>query len=92
MFYQIHEKHGRHMAGTLTEAEANEKNGWKTVTEQEFYGQTSETTLENVPHETLEESNEDVPRSVLEDAYEMKFGEKPHHRMKNETIKAKLES
>lgn len=38
MIYQVHPEHGRHFAQSLIEAEANEKNGWRTVTEDEFYG------------------------------------------------------
>ena len=37
MIYQLNPLHGKHMAITLMEAEANEKNGWRTVTEDEFY-------------------------------------------------------
>lgn len=119
IIYQIHEVHGKHMANTSVEALANEANGWKTVTEAEFYGESKPKVVEQLAEnndisqtenefaendgnqdiqneteetdEAKEETGEEVPRSVLEELYEMKFGEKPHHRMKNETIKAKLE-
>lgn len=38
MIYQLHAEHGKHFAASIQEAEANEKNGWRTVTEAEFYG------------------------------------------------------
>ena len=107
IIYQVHPDHGRHMANSLMEAKANEKNGWKTVEEAEFYGQPKVV----VPRETNElaensdisqveselsgideNSQEEIPRSVLEELYEAKFGEKPHHRMKDATIKDKLEA
>jgi len=120
IIYQINEKHGRHMAGSHTEAEANEAHGWKTVTEAEFYGESKPKVVEQLAEnndisqtenefaendgnqeiqneteetdEAKEETGEEVPRSVLEELYEMKFGEKPHHRMKDATIKAKLDA
>jgi len=103
IIYQIHEKHGRHMAGSHTEAEANEAHGWKTVTEAEFYGESTPKVVEQeednegeetheAEKETGEEVLEEIPRAVLEELYEARYGEKPHHRMKDATIKAKLET
>lgn len=37
MIYQVHPDHGKHFAQNMLEAKQNEKNGWKTVTEEEFY-------------------------------------------------------
>lgn len=38
MIYQTHPTHGLHMPTSAIEAKANIKRGWKTVTEDEFYG------------------------------------------------------
>lgn len=87
IIYQIHPQHGRHMALTNLEADANIKSGWKTVSEEEFY---------DVPRGTPENINEDndgddIPRAVLEELYVAKFGKKPPANAKDATIKAKLE-
>lgn len=37
MIYQKHPVHGYHIAYSKLESDANEKVGWKTVTESEFY-------------------------------------------------------
>lgn len=39
--YQMHKDHGRHIAESPQEAEANRKNGWKDVTKQEFHADIS---------------------------------------------------
>lgn len=96
IIYQIHPQHGRHMALTNLEADANIKSGWKTVSEDEFY---------DVPRGTLEsteetesithgedDSGDEIPRAVLEELYETKFGKKPPANAKDATIKAKLEA
>jgi len=69
MIFQIHPDHGKHIAYIPAEAAYNEKQGWRTVTEAEFYGKP-------------------VDEVAL---YVAKFGKKPHHKMKPETIKAALE-
>lgn len=74
MIYQTHPEHGRHIAYNTLEAESNEKNGWKTVSEDVFYGK-----------------KYIMPRDQLVEAYELKYGKKPHHAMKDETIQAKLD-
>lgn len=74
MIYQIHPAHGYHMAENTIEAQSNEKYGWKTVTEEEFYNRGSEKV-----GFTAEE--EDIKRK-----YEEKYGKPPHHKMKIETI------
>ena len=38
MIFQIHPEHGKHIAYSAGEEEANKANGWKTVSEEEFYG------------------------------------------------------
>ena len=94
MFYQTHQTHGRHISYNGLEAEANRKNGWKDVTEAEFYatqrGKTVAST--SVETETNTEAGEeiaeeaDADRDTAATAYELKFGKKPHHRMGTETI------
>lgn len=42
MIYQLHSEHGKHFAMSIQEAEANEKSGWRTVSEAEFYGKKAE--------------------------------------------------
>lgn len=37
MIFQVHKKHGKHIAYTLQEAERNHKMGWKDVSEEVFY-------------------------------------------------------
>lgn len=84
LIYQMHEHHGRHIAYDYNEAKRNTENGWKTVTEEEFY---------NIGA-IIEGESEDNPlsdREKLEIAYIDKFGKKPHHAMKNETIQEKLD-
>lgn len=76
MIYQKSEKHGYHIAYAIQEAEANEKNGWKTVTEEEFYKRDNKKT----------ESEVDIIVESIEEKYEKKFGKRPHHRMKRESI------
>lgn len=78
MIYQMHPTHGRHIAYNSIEADANIKNGWKTVTEAEFYPQKTD----NV---------DDDERAALIELYVEKFGERPHHRSSNATIQAKLD-
>lgn len=90
MIYQMHQYHGRHIAYTSQEATANREAGWEDVTEEQYYAGIVDDS-KNVPRETLESDNEEIPRNVLVDLYVAKFGEKPHNRMKDSTIKAKLE-
>ena len=71
------------MAFNDLEAKANEENGWKTVTEEDFYAE------HGVSHEISEET--DDLRPALEAAYEVKFGKKPPKNIGTETLKAKLE-
>ena len=86
MIYQVHAEHGHHMPINAIEAQANEKNGWKTVSEEEFYN------IEVIEGEAVEiDENELSPHDKLSLAYEIKFGKKPHHMMKDETIQAKLD-
>lgn len=78
MIYQIHEKHGYHMAQSKQEADANEKRGWRTVSEAEFYdrGKSREIVADQV--------------ASIEEQYERKYGKRPHHRMKRENIEQAL--
>lgn len=49
MIYQVHPQHGHHYAMTPQEARENEKNGWKTVTEKEFYSRTKKKEADEKP-------------------------------------------
>jgi len=77
MIYQVHEKHGHHMAFSKAEAEANEKRGWRTVSEAEFYKRDEKQEIAAIVDD-------------LEYRYEKKYGKRPHHRMKRESIEAAL--
>lgn len=79
MIFQIHEIHGKHVAYGTVEADANIERGWKTVSKDEFYGKKEESIEFTMSH------------GDLVDLYELKFGKKPHHKMKDETIQAKLD-
>lgn len=74
MIYQMHDKHGRHLAISQPEADANLKSGWRTVTKEEFYGK----------KEKIEDND------PLIQAYFAKFGKMPHHKMKRKTIEDKV--
>lgn len=82
MIYQVHEKHGQHIAYTDTEAKENEKNGWKTVSEKEFYGEPVTPEPPEAPEPT---------RAELVEMYMLKFGKAPHANMKDQTIRDKLD-
>lgn len=84
MIFQIHEIHGKHVAYGTVEADANIERGWKTVSKDEFYGKKEEIEKEESKEFTM--SHDD-----LVDLYELRFGKKPHHAMKDKTIQAKLD-
>ena len=95
MVFQVHPDHGWHISYNGLEAEANRKNGWKDVTEKEFYDRGKKTPIEvteTVETKPVVESGEETPEEIDEDrqtaaaAYELKFGRKPHHRMNTDTI------
>ena len=87
-FYLIHKRHGKKIAHQDKEAEADKKNGWTEVSEDEFYGRNKA-----VPETTKAASDEDdAERAALAKAYEEKYGKKPHHRMSAETLRAALEA
>jgi len=67
IIYQVHEKHGKHLALTQPEAESNRKFGWKDVTKEEFYGQTKK--VDSVPPlqtGTLVEASKEAPKENVE--------------------------
>ena len=66
------------MPVTSIEAESNEKNGWKTVSEDEFYATEKPVEVAAVVRDIVAE-------------YTDKFGKPPHHKMKPESIIAKLD-
>lgn len=74
--YMNHPEHGRMPIYLLAEIANNEKNGWVLEPEEKPVLQLHH------PDEASELS--------LEEQYEEKFGKKPHHRLKQETIIAKL--
>jgi hypothetical protein len=78
-YHLIHPRHGKKIAYQDKEAEADKKNGWKEVTEEEFYGKKPDAKSETGQN----------PELVAK--YEAKHGKKPHHRMSDETISAALE-
>lgn len=83
-FYLVHDRHGKKIAYQYNEYEADKKMGWKEVTEDEFYG------VKKQPEKPAEEVTEPVSDD-LSAQYEAKFGKKPHHKMKEETIRAALD-
>lgn len=83
--YQLHEQHGKHIAHTPSEAEANNRNGWRTVTEEEFNADIRAKIARLNSQNTVQAQVEDI-----EARYEAKYGKRPHHRMKRETIEESL--
>lgn len=81
----MNEHHGRHIAYDHNEAKRNIENGWTNVTKEEFYGKNKPEPAE------INADGELSEHQKLIIAYEMKFGKKPHHAMKDETIQAKLD-
>lgn len=80
------------MANNHTEAILNEKSGWKTVTEAEFYSLKVTEAQKVIPEAKTQkialEENED--REALAARYEEITGKKPHHRLGIDSIKAFL--
>ena len=79
--YQMSPLHGRMIVHNQVDAERNHEHGWKTVTKEEYYAGILEAT----------DAVEDDVRANAIKAYTEKYGKAPHHRMKTETILAKLE-
>lgn len=82
MIFQMHPDHGRLLVYSKQEADENEKHGWRTVDKAEFYGEKAK----NIPKGDVTEQEDDLVAQYVE-----KFGTKPHHKMKPETIRAKLD-
>ncbi len=76
--YMKHPHHGRMPVYNQAEITSNQKNGWVLEPAE---------TVKVAPVRTAE-SKEDS--GELEAKYEEKFGKKPHHRMKPESIEAAL--
>lgn len=85
MIFQMHKFHGRHFAATEVEAQVNRKNGWRDVTEEEFYA-SNKPKKEPAP----KVASADVPRETLISDYTSLFGKPPHHKMKDDTIQAAI--
>ena len=79
-FYLTHARHGKKIAYQFHECEADKKMGWKEVTEDQFYESQKQKPKEEPPKD-----------EGLANQYEAKYGKKPHHKMKDETIKAALD-
>ena len=75
--YLVHARHGKKIAMQINEAEADKKNGWKEVTQEEFFPKKAE------PKKAEKDE-------ALSAQYEAKFGKKPHHRMTDTSISEAL--
>ncbi len=82
--YLVHPRHGKKIAIHETEAEADKKNGWKEVAEEQFYPKPKQ--AEAVKSEP-EKAGQD---ESLVSRYTEKHGKKPRHRMSNESIREAL--
>lgn len=75
MIYMTHPQHGSMYCYLDAEVEINKKNGWVVAEEKPV----------------LQSHHPDeAPVMSLADQYEEKFGKKPHHRLKQETIRNAL--
>lgn len=86
--YMEHPLHGR-MPVTQTEVKANELSGWKltpALTREDILK------LKGLVEPKVVEPTEAEEVDTPEDAYERKFGKKPHHLMKLDTVIKRLES
>lgn len=91
MIFQIHEKHGKHIAYSPNEAQSNEKNGWRTVSKEEFYGTfKADDLVADIPE--IEKHYKDPLEGYAElvEAHVRRFGKKPHPKAGAETIRKKL--
>lgn len=79
-----HPVHGTKHAYLESEAAADEKNGWVRA------GMVQPTIVPRDPYFAEHLSEPRVDMEALSKLYEAKFGKKPHHRMKAETIAEKL--
>ena len=94
MIYQKHPQHGIHIAYTTIEANYNHSHGWvdidinEEIRAQREKTKVSKTVTESPQPETGEETPQETDEDHQEaiDAYQLKFGKKPHHRMGTETI------
>jgi len=81
MIFQMTHGKGRHIAYDANEAKLNEKNGWVTVTKEQFYDIKRYPSVENIKNPIDDD---------LKQLYEDKFGKPPHHAMKEAGIKKAL--
>lgn len=79
-FHLVHTRHGKKVAYHEKEADMDKKNGWREVSEDEFYNRKKSAEKE-------EKTGQDAD---LVAQYEAAKGKKPHHRMTNETIREAL--
>lgn len=81
LIFLTHPVHGAKHALSESEALADEKNGWVRTTQEVIVG----LAVDAAPITLSEDLTE------LHNAYEAKFGKRPHHRMIKSTIEAALE-
>lgn len=87
--YMKHQLHGRMPVYNHAEIEANRKNGWELETG--IQAESKPPVKAEVVAKTFEATEEaNDPSPELISKYEEKFGKKPHHRMKPESIEAAL--
>lgn len=88
MIYQMHKYHGKHIAYTPQEAQANNKLGWRDVEEIEFYA---------VPEEKqkilakIKSGEIDPERDALVAEYVQVIGEKPHHKTSKSNLRLAID-
>ena len=82
LIYMKHERHGRMPVYSYEEMKSNMEHGWV---------EDKEVKVPKVQRETKDVSEDSEEIETPEDAYFKKFGKKPHHKMKLDTIIKKLE-
>lgn len=65
MIFQAHPQHGKHIAYTPLEAERNRKNGWKDVTEDQFYAKPAPSSVPETEGSTQPEAGEEVAEAAV---------------------------
>jgi hypothetical protein len=66
MIFQKHDKHGRHIAYSPQEAEANRKKGWKDVTKEEFFAKALPSqSVPRIETRPIETPSQEAPKEVV---------------------------
>lgn len=79
--YLSHARHGKKIAIDLKEADADKKNGWREVTQDEYFNRKPKAEPKPEPEKKPIDAD-------LVSQYEAKHGKKPHHRMSEDSIRA----